>query len=101
MGFPGQNSKAHQRYRRFVMLLACTMVHELAHLYLTFLSKVGTNTPDSIKNDAEGTLRGSNGEAGAYLEALLFGGCVVVLRNPAEGDEQVCPYTLVLTGGEA
>lgn len=78
-----------------MVLVACTMVHELTHIYLTFLSKGGTNTPESIKSAAVGTSRVGKGESGAYLEQLLFGGCMVTMRNPAEGDEQVCPRTLV------
>ena len=71
------------------------MVHELGHIYVTFLSMGETNTPDGIGGYT------SKGEAGSHLEILIFGGVVVALRNPAENDEQVCPYTRLLVGSEA
>lgn len=80
--FSDRNSEMHQRYRRFLVIHACTMVHELGHIYVTFLSMGETNTPDGIGGYT------SKGEAGSHLEILIFGGVVVALRNPAENDEQ-------------
>ncbi|KAM0804370.1 hypothetical protein BDR22DRAFT_885632 [Usnea florida] len=41
------NSKEHQRYRRFMYQLAITMVHEMAHIFITFLTGGDSNTPPS------------------------------------------------------
>ncbi len=77
------------------------MVHELGHIYLTFLSMGGTHTPDSIGSLSGGTSQDSKAEAGSHLECLIFGGVMMPMRNPAEGNEQVCQYMRLLAGVEA
>lgn len=85
-GCSDRNSKEQQRYRTFVCKLALTFVHELGHLFVQYLGRGSVDTP----RDASRTGKGEVGEAGAHLEVLLFGGCVVPTRNPDEDNEQVC-----------
>lgn len=83
------------------MIHALTIVHELAHIFINFLGRGQRNTPESMADPSSDTSQASKGEAGAYLEYLMFGGRLLHLRNHAEGDEQVCPYMHLLAGGEA
>ena len=66
--------------------LAIIMVHEMAHIFITFLTGGESNTPPS-EPGGEGF---AYGEAGRDLENILFGGYHVYTRNLNEGDDQVC-----------
>lgn len=82
------NSKASKRYWGFVFLHATTIMHELAHVFVTYLSRDGTDTPPELN---AGGIIDAMGESGAYLEQLVFGGVVVHTRDPKDVAGQVCP----------
>ena len=67
------------------------MLHELAHIFITFLTHGEANTPPRISGQVAGSSeRTTSGEAGDYLEDAVFGGRVTLKRNPTEGEGQVC-----------
>lgn len=85
-GFEDPNSDEAKQFRVFLFALAKTFVHELAHVFVTFLGRGKTDTPP----DVHILLDATTGEAGWYLEKLIFGGVISVYRNDAEYKEQVC-----------
>ena len=86
-------SEEQQCFRRFVYNTAITLVHEMGHLFITFLNGGESNTPPS---EPGGFVYG---EAGRELEFILFGGYHAFIRNPHDvaGDAQVCSNLCPLT----
>lgn len=82
------NSKESKRYRTFVFLYATTIIHELAHVFVTYLSRGGTITPPEVN---AGDAKNTEGESGSYLEEQVFGGVVLHPRDPNDDAGQVCP----------
>lgn len=74
-------------------------MHEIGHMFVTFLGRGKTLTPPRMYAPVAGSSQGTRGEAGQFLEYLIFGGHVTVLRNPAEGKGQVCSYLPALMEG--
>lgn len=94
-----QDSVAAKRYRAFLFLFSLKLLHELAHVFVTYLTFGAANTPpdiDSTKKPGNKPVQytqenpKTDGEAGRYLEDLIFGGTIVTMCNPHEGEEQVC-----------
>ena len=93
------NSDERKRFRVFLFILAKSFLHELGHMFVTFLGKGDTDTPPRMNAQQVGSPQNTRGEAGRYLEDLVFGGLVKVMRNPAEDDSQVCAYLPSLMKG--
>lgn len=94
------DSKVSKRFRVFLFTFAKSFMHELAHIFVTSLGPTGkTRTPPHIRGSEEGD--DPTGEAGRYIENLIFGGRVIIIRNNAEGEGQVCSYSPTLMGGLA
>ena len=72
-------------------------MHELGHLFVQYLSRGKVDTPPKVSRTGKNKV----GEAGAYLEVLMFGGCVVPTHNPDEDDDQVYSYLRSSTIGQA
>lgn len=85
-------SDERKRFRVFLFIFAKSILHELGHMFVTFLGRGSTGTPLGMNVQLVDRPQSTEGEAGRYLENLVFGGFVSVLRNPAEGDNQVCSY---------
>ena len=85
-----ENIDPHKRYRTFMFVLGNKFMHQLGHLFVTYLSKGqgGAETQQS-----NGLLRG---EAGIKLEQLIFGGFISQYHNLEDGDGQVCSCTAAL-----
>ena len=84
------NSSATKRFRGFMFLFANIFMHELGHLFITYLNQGRMRTPTHIYPRVMGLPEGPKGEAGRCLETLLFGGVVCNYRNTNEDDDQVC-----------
>lgn len=82
------NSKEHQQYRVFIFDLAITLFHELGHVYITFLSLGGSSTPEELIPQMHGIHARNHPEAGNSLEAMVFGGSLV-LAPQNDGDARV------------
>ncbi len=65
------------------------MLHELGHIFVTFLGLGETNTPPDMNIEVEG-IPPTVAEAGRYLEGLIFGGAFFLFRDPGVGEGQVC-----------
>ena len=84
-----QNS-AHL-FRAFLFLTANLLLHEIGHVFVTYLTKGQELTPPRI-NALTRDVTGSNGEAGRALEYLIFDGTINYFKEPNIGtpDGQVC-----------
>ena len=82
----GPDSAESQRYRRFVFFTATVLVHEVGHIFVTYLNQGKFATPPKVSGNMY-----ESSEAGGHLECILFGGRVVGLRNRGEDGQQVCP----------
>ena len=69
------------------------MLHELAHILITYLGQGRSQTPDEInQGDVAGLPAPTGKEAGRALERMLLGGIVNFYRDPVQGtvDRLVC-----------
>lgn len=89
------NSDDSKRFRAFIFTMTKTYVHELAHVFVTFLGQGTIDTPPDIGAQKTFELI-TKPEAGRYVEKAVFGGLVSPLRNPDEDDNQVNPHLLAL-----
>lgn len=70
-------------FERYQFWLMCTLVHEMGHVFITYLSPGGEQTPSPIHHACVP----GKGEAGAYLEGQLFGGYLVYVLEGGQGYE--------------
>lgn len=84
------DSHEQKRFRAFLFIFATTFLHELGHVFVTFFGLSDLNTPPHIQAKAVVSSKSTLGEAGLYLEEEIFGGVIAVMRNPDEGNDQVC-----------
>lgn len=68
-----------EMWERFQFWMMCTLVHEIGHLFITYLDPRGEHTPKSINHSSAPEKEA--GEAGAYLEGHLFGGYILYARD--------------------
>lgn len=80
-------------YRVYQFQFAVTILHEIGHVFNTYLSKGIGDTPPSP---------GGTVEAGFRLEKLIFGEKIHFLRDRKAGDSDcgVCPSTIVSAQGQ-
>ena len=84
-----RRSDDNKQLRTFNFIFANVIFHELCHLFSTFLTKGQILTPFKF-NAQVGCVDKSKGEAGRYMESLLFGGSLEYCRDFNRGDRQVC-----------
>lgn len=87
------NRDGIKRYQGFIFLFTNVLMHELGHIFMTYLTQGYANTPPSMFGKAPGVSQGARGEAGRYLEQNLFGACLGNYRDTAQNDGQVGSYT--------
>lgn len=63
---------------------ANTIFHEMAHVFVTYLTKGQSLTPPRL-NDPTVKISESGGEAGRNMEVLLFGGTINHFHQPPSG----------------
>ena len=61
------------------------MLHELSHIFLTYLNEGKENTPPSMKASVVTPASENEGESGYMLDELVFGGTVKNFRDPIVG----------------
>ena len=98
-----KNSKEQKRFHNFQFGFATTIAHEITHLFGTFLGlgKVGT-PPREDTEQAEETAKDKqpakdkepaeddeSREGGQYMEKAVFGGRVILMKDPSDDDGQV------------
>ena len=82
-----ENLTDHERqhtFRAFMFKTANTLFHEMAHVFVTYLTKGQSLTPPQI-NDPTVKVSESGGEAGRAMELLIFGGTINYFHKPASG----------------
>ena len=72
------------RFRAFLFMTADTLLHEMAHVFITYLSKGQSLTPRQV-NTLPTTEEEIEGEAGRALEGLMFGGTINYFHEPITG----------------
>ena len=86
------NDYEHRRFRIFNFIFANTFLHEIAHVFVTFLTKGRTGTPRRLRAEVTGYSGEDRGEAGRHLETIIFGGTLEYYRDHADDDSQVQSY---------
>ena len=89
------DSDDSKRYRTFIFTMTKTYVHELAHVFVTFLGRGSIKTPPELGAKKTFEPEMTRPEAGRYVEKAVFGGLISPMRNPAEDDDQVSPHFLL------
>lgn len=87
----------HHPFQAFLFMTANTLLHELGHVFVTYLTKGQSASPPQVNAVTEG-VQGGEGEAGLALESLIFGGTIAYFQEPVSGtpDDQVCFPTVAL-----
>ena len=86
-------SREHQIYRKYMFHASITILHELAHVFVSWYHNGEVDTPPDIYGYLEPKDK-SMGESGHFLETEVFGGEMMIYRDPDEGDIQVNSYSL-------
>ena len=68
------NSDADKQYRLFLFMTANIFLHEVGHVYITYLTKGRESTPPNTIAYVAGNLHGIQSEAGRNLETRIVGG---------------------------
>lgn len=86
----GIDENSLQLFRAFLFMTTNTFLHELGHVFITFLSKGQEQTPSQINTPSE-NMPESEGEAGQALEYLIFDGTLEHYHDPSSSapDDQV------------
>lgn len=71
-----------EHHEAFLFKHANTLLHEIGHIFITYLSKGGHNTPPTMTAQVYYDPKPEKGEAGRKLEALVFGGTMEFWEYP-------------------
>ena len=90
----GDEDDEHQ-FRIFLFMIAHVVLHEITHLFITYVTQGREPTPPRVNAQAVlgyGDVLQDEGEAGLALEVELFGGTINYFRDPVRGSSegQVC-----------
>lgn len=90
-----------QDYRNFLFTFASSILHEIGHVFFTYLLKGVGDTPSKIRAHLIGKEHDTEGECGRSLEQLVFGGVVSYWRDPITGNSRgdVCPDIVAMVRG--
>lgn len=84
-----QNDYEHRRFRTFNFIFANTFLHEIGHVFVTFLTKGQMGTPRRLRAEISGYSGQDRGEAGRCLETIILGGTLEYYRDRADDNSQV------------
>ena len=74
--------------RNFEFLFATVMLHELCHVFFTYLTKGHHFTPPSMKASVATAAPKNQGESGYLIEEMVFGGPISIFRDPIVGSSE-------------
>ncbi|CAD6576917.1 MAG: hypothetical protein ASARMPREDX12_008046 [Alectoria sarmentosa] len=78
-----------QDHRAFLFMFANCLLHEISHVFFTYLGKGTEHTPPIMKANMTDTVDDTEdktmGESGRKLELLVFGGAMDILRDAKAG----------------
>ena len=81
---------AHARdHQNLCLLFANTLVHEIAHVFITYLSKGQDAMPPGLIHRLPGIVPLCGGQSDRSLEDVAFGGNSTVWRHPINRDGEV------------
>ena len=78
---------SREDFKTYQFVIAIQLVHELAHVLITYMQEGLPETPDA--EPFNHGVRGRSGEAGWFVERLIFGGVVDPLPDTDRGMPQV------------
>ncbi len=85
-------------FHRFIFMFTNVILHEISHVFITFLSKGApdTDTPIHMNAPVHGQVVEPVGEAGRWLEKNLFQGTIHYFCDPKNRTlaHQVCSRSL-------
>ena len=77
----GEDYLGTQAYRDFLFTISSYLLHEVSHVFVTYLTKGKEDTPISIIAHVIGcSPEGGLGESGWMMEEQIFGGAVTPMR---------------------
>lgn len=101
---PAERKKHHENYQAFLFLYANSLLHEIGHLFITYLSRgqQSCHTPTNMKVPTIFDKHPEIGEAGRKLEALVFGGTMEYMVDPDKNFDwyDVCSHIIALVQGQ-
>lgn len=96
------DSQETKDFQTHMVAFAITIMHELTHMYGTFLGGGKMTTPPearAFEPDADPTkgdnrddvlTKGKRAEAGQFMEKVVLGGLVSVFEDPDNKENRVC-----------
>ena len=84
-----KDSTEQLRFRRFLFIYTTVIMHELTHLFVTFLCWGQVNTPPHLRSEVGTGSSDKKGESGHAFAELLFNGEITVTREETEDENQV------------
>lgn len=89
-------------YPDFLFQTACTLVHEMGHVFITYLSRGRAMTPPETRahlvGSSEAPMDEAPAEAGLTLESWIFGSRMIWVRETwiPTRENAVCPTLVAL-----
>lgn len=87
---PDYRSDEHADFQRFNYMFAHVILHELAHMFITYIGKGDVETPEAMTANVSGDSKYARSEAGHSLEVFLYGGAMTFWRPENNKSEEVC-----------
>ena len=86
------DSTVKQEYRNLLFMFTNVLLHEMADVFITYLTQGKDGTPDNMKPYASWYSWDEPAESGHKLQMLAFGGPVNYWRDPdtEAAEDQVC-----------
>ena len=83
----GEDYFRKQDYRDFLFTISSCLLHEVSHVFVTYLTKGKEDTPISIIAHVRGcSPKDGLGESGWMMEQQIFGGVVTLMRPVSAAD---------------
>ena len=97
------NDAERKNHQAFLFMEANSLLHEIGHVFITYLSRGRQNTPATMKAQMSWEKYPNEGEAGRKLEDIIFGGTIDYVVDPDTGTrfDEVCSHMFTLVRGQS
>lgn len=95
------DSDEMREYEAFLFMFANTLLHEIAHVLTTYLTRGKLDTPANMPSEVSISPEAA-GEAGFDIEYSVFGGVMYYQHDPdhVTPNDTVCSYMVALVRGQ-